>query len=110
MFIIILLLKVVLAIIVTFILIKIVQRFDNLASDIAVIPLVLFCTVAAIVFSIASVFLSLPQILGIPVLFLAATTRLRIYEFQSWGRTILYSFIVICGFVISELLLLYAFT
>ncbi len=110
MFIYIILLKIIFAIIITFILIKGAQRFDKIASDIAVLPLILFCTAVAIVFSFVAIFFSLPSILGIPVLFLAAAIRLRRYELQSWGRTLLYSFIVLCGFAISDLLLQYALT
>jgi len=110
MFIYIILLRIIFAIIITFILIKSAQRFDKMASDIAVIPLILFCTVVVIVFSFVASFFSLPSILGIPVLFLAAAIRLRRYEFQSWGRTLLYSFIVLFGFAISDLLLQYALT
>ena len=90
------------AILITFILIKIVHRFDSLASDIEVTPLVFITGIIAIILSFA-----LPEdlmILILPAMFIVALVRLRSSDLLSWGRAVIYSFIVMLGFILSGVL------
>jgi len=99
------LLEILFAIFITFILIKSAQHFDKIASEIDVIPLVVVTAVAGIVFNVLTVSFPIANLFTLPIIFIAAAIRLRKYELQDWSRTILYSFLVICSFGISGLLL-----
>ncbi len=100
-------LQIIAAIFITFIFIKIAHKFDKLASDIEVIPLVFIPGLIAILLSFF-----LPNhlfFLILPIVFLGALFRLRQYDLLSWGRAFIYSFIVILGFLASDILFWFVF-
>jgi hypothetical protein len=96
-------LQIFIAIFITYILIKLVQIFDSLASDIEVTPLVFIMAIVAIILIVL-----LPEhlmVLQLPSMFLVALLRLRSSDLLSWGRAIIYSFVVLFSFVLSNVLL-----
>ena len=100
-------LQIIVAIFITFVFIKIAHKFDNLASDIEVIPLVFIPGLIAIFLSFF-----LPDhlfFLILPIVFLVALFRLRQYDLLPWGRAFIYSFIVILGFLASDILFWFIF-
>jgi hypothetical protein len=97
-------LQIILAIFITFLLIKIAHKFDNQASDIEIIPLVFLPGLFAIVFSFVIIGMSLPAVVGLltlPTIFLIALVRLRKFELLPWGRAFLYSFLVVLSYIIT---------
>ena len=100
-----LLLQIILAIVFTYIFITIAHKFDKLASDIDVVTLILIVIVSGITSSIVMT-MYLPdgaEILTTLVVFIAVFARLRMYELLKWGRSFLYSIIVIFSYVLAEI-------
>jgi len=100
-----LLLQIILAISFTYIFIKIAHKFDKLASDIDIVTLILIVIISGIISSIV-VAMYLPdgaEIFTILVVFLAVFARLRMYELLTWGRSFLYSIIVIFSYILAEI-------
>ena len=100
-------LQIVIAIFLTFLLIKIAHKFDNQASDIEIIPLVFIPGLFAIVFSFVIIGMSLPPVVGLltlPAIFLIALVRLRKFELLPWGRAFLYSSLVVLSYILTGIL------
>ena len=105
-------LQILLAIFITFILIKIAHKFDQIASGIEIIPLVFLPGLFAIVYSFIMIGMELPgyfSLLTLPAIFLISLVRLRTFEQLPWNRCLFYASIVVLSFIISSVIFQFLF-